>query len=76
MSAAAVDVVATSGERSRRKGRRGVIILQVKLCDPRLSALSVVATIKALYKYTSFLFSFLYTGRLCQVQARLYGWGG
>jgi len=33
--------------------------LQVKLCDPRLSALSVVATIKALYKYTSFLsFSF------------------
>jgi len=25
--------------------------LQVKLCDPRLSALSVVATIKALYKY-------------------------
>jgi len=29
--------------------------LQVKLCDPRLSALSVVATIKALYKYTSFL---------------------
>jgi len=35
--------------------------LQVKLCDPRLSALSVVATIKALYKYTSFLFlSFIY----------------
>ena len=33
--------------------------MQVKLCDPRLSALSVVATIKALYKYTSFLsFSF------------------
>jgi len=32
--------------------------LQVKLCDPRLSALSVVATIKALYKFTSFL-SFL-----------------
>jgi len=32
--------------------------LQVKLCDPRLSALSVVATIKALYKYTSFLFPF------------------
>jgi len=32
--------------------------LQVKLCDPRLSALSVVATIKALYKYTSFLFLF------------------
>jgi len=31
--------------------------LQVKLCDPRLSILSVVATIKALYKYTSFLFS-------------------
>ena len=30
--------------------------LQVKLCDPRLSALSVVATIQALYKYTSFPF--------------------
>jgi len=29
--------------------------LQVKLCDPRLSALSVVATIEALYKFTSFL---------------------
>ena len=31
--------------------------IQVKLCDPRLSALSVVATIKALYRpnYTSFL---------------------
>ena len=29
--------------------------MQVKLCDPRLSALSVVATIKALYKFTSFL---------------------
>jgi len=35
--------------------------LQVKLCDPRLSALSVVATIKALYKYTSFL-SFPFRG--------------
>jgi len=57
MSAAAVAVVATSGERTRRKGRRGVY-LQVKLCDPRLSTLSVVATIKALYKYTSFLFPF------------------
>jgi len=33
--------------------------LQVKLCDPRLSALSVVATIKALYTYTSFLFLYL-----------------
>ena len=61
MSAAAVVVVVTSGERSRRKGRRGVnCYLQVKLCDPRLSAFSVVATIKALYKYTSFLsFPFL-----------------
>ena len=54
MSAAAVAVVATSGERSRRKGRRWCY-LQVKLCDPRLSALSVVATIKALYNFTSFL---------------------
>jgi len=33
--------------------------LQVKLCDPRLNALSVVATIKALYKYTSFLFPYI-----------------
>jgi len=56
MSAAAVAVVATSGE--RHEGR------QATLCDPRLSALSVVATIKALYKYTSFLFLFpLHTDR-------------
>ena len=43
------------------EGRVGVVllILQVKLCDPRLSALSVVATIKALYTYTSFLFLYL-----------------
>ena len=40
------------------KERQAWCYLQVKLCDPRLSALSVVATIKALYKYTSFL-SFL-----------------
>ena len=41
------------------KERQAWCYLQVKLCDPRLSALSVVATIKALYKYTSFLsFSF------------------
>ena len=37
------------------KERQAWCYLQVKLCDPRLSALSVVATIKALYKYTSFL---------------------
>jgi len=37
------------------KERQVWCYLQVKLCDPRLSALSVVATIKALYKYTSFL---------------------
>jgi len=35
-----------------------VLFAGKKLCDPRLSALSVVATIKALYKYTSFLFPF------------------
>jgi len=35
--------------------RQAWCYLQVKLCDPRLSALSVVATVKALYKYTSFL---------------------
>jgi len=35
--------------------RQAWCYLQVKLCDPRLCALSVVATIKALYKYTSFL---------------------
>jgi len=40
------------------EGKAGVVFLQVKLCDPRLSALSVVATINALYKYTSFLFPF------------------
>ena len=33
------------------KERQAWCYLQVKLCDPRLSALSVVATIKALYKY-------------------------
>ena len=38
------------------KERQAWCYLQVKLCDPRLNALSVVATIKALYKYTSFLF--------------------
>ena len=38
------------------KERQAWCCLQVKLCDPRLSALSVVTTIKALYKYTSFLF--------------------
>jgi len=38
--------------------RQAWCYLQVKLCDLRLSALSVVATIKALYKYTSFLFLF------------------
>jgi len=37
------------------KERQAWCCLQVKLCDPRLSASSVVATIKALYKYTSFL---------------------
>jgi len=37
------------------KERQAWCCLQVKLCDLRLSALSVVATIKALYKYTSFL---------------------
>jgi len=37
------------------EGKAGVVLLAGKLCDPRLSALSVVATIKALYKYTSFL---------------------
>ena len=41
------------------KERQAWCYLQVKLCDPRLSALSVVATIKALYKYTSFLSFYL-----------------
>ena len=44
------------------KERQAWCCLQVKLCDPRLSALSVVATIKALYKYTCFLFPFYYVG--------------
>ena len=40
------------------EGKAGVVLFAGKLCDPRLSALSVVATIKALYtgKFTSFLF--------------------
>jgi len=54
MSAAAVAVVATSGE--RHEGKAGVVFLQVKLCDPRLSALSVPWCKKALYKYSSFPF--------------------
>jgi len=35
--------------------------LQVKLCDPRLSALSVPWCKKALYKYSSFPFLLPYT---------------
>jgi len=45
------------------KEKQAWCYLQVILCDPRLSALSVVATIKALDKYTSFLFSF--SPRIC-----------
>jgi len=41
------------------KERQAWCYFQVKLCDPRLSALSVVATINALYKFTSFLFLLL-----------------
>ena len=37
------------------EGKAGVVLFAGKLCDQRLSALSVVATTKALYKYTSFL---------------------
>jgi len=43
--------------------------LQVKLCDPRLSALSVVATIKALYKYTSFLSFPIHYSKDCDILA-------
>ena len=58
--------------------RQAWCYLQVKLCDPRLSALSVVATIKALYKYTSFLsFPFLsppgLTQWACYKKASVYG---
>ena len=42
--------------------RQAWCYLQVKLCDPRLRVLSVVATIKALYKFTSFLFLFTSRG--------------
>ena len=53
------------------KERQAWCYLQVKLCDPRLSALSVVATIKALYKYTSFLsFPFFQTLFLTPNQQR------
>jgi len=58
MSAASVAVVVTSGE--RHEGKAGMVLLQVKLCDPCLSALYVSWCEKALYKYSSFPFlSFL-----------------
>jgi len=55
MSAASV-VVVPSGERLRGKGRHGAwCCLQLKLCDPCLSALrACVRTKMALYKYSSF----------------------
>ena len=57
------------------KERQAWCYLQVKLCDPRLSALSVVATIKALYKYTSFLsFPFLsFPMSLCRSLCEKWG---
>jgi len=68
MSAAAVAVVATSGE--RHEGKAGV----VKLCDPRLSALSVPWCKKALYKYSSFPFlSFPLNLNGCVLAALLHG---
>ena len=54
MSAASVAAVVTSGERSRRKGKAWCC-LQVKLCDPYLSALSVQPWPKSAI-YSSFPF--------------------
>jgi len=54
MSAASVAVVVTSGEAT--KERQAWCCLQVKLCDPCLSALCVPSCKKALYKYSSFPF--------------------
>ena len=42
------------------KERQAWCCLQVKLCDPCLSALYVPCCEKALYKYSSFPFSFLF----------------
>jgi len=50
MSAALVAVVVTSGERD--EGKAGMVLFQVKLCDPCLGAWCK----KALYKYSSFPF--------------------
>jgi len=44
------------------KERQAWCCLQVKLCDPRLSALSVPWCKKVLYKYSSFPFPFLQSG--------------
>jgi len=57
MSAASVAVVVTSGERHEGKAGMVLFVLQVKLCDPCLSALCVPWCKKALYKYFSFPFT-------------------
>ena len=54
MSAASVAVVVTFGNAT--KERQAWCCLQVKLCDPCLSALCVPWCKKALYKYSSFPF--------------------
>ena len=69
MSAAAVAVVATSGE--RHDGKAGVVLF-AGLCDPRLSALSVPWCKKALYKYSSFPFLFTSTS-VWPLKWRWYG---
>ena len=67
MSAASFVVVVPSGERSRRIERQAWCYLQVKLCDPCLSALCVPWCKKALYKYSSFPFLLLAEGEPAEV---------
>ena len=62
MCAAPVAVVVTSGE--RHEGKAGMVLLQVKLCDPCLSALCVPWCKKALYKILFLSFSFAPMGWL------------
>jgi len=74
MSAAAVALVVTSGERHEGKAGMVLLLLQVKLCDPCLSALYVPCCEKALYKYSSFPFLYIYKseiGAVCPGDWRL-----
>jgi len=70
MSAASVAVVVTSGERHEGKALQAWCCLQVKLCDPCLSALCVPWCEKALDKYSSFPFLLYVTGSMAVGQRR------